>query len=137
MHTDGIVQGTTEPVIAMWSPLHRCGAEAPSLRLLPADRESVVAYLQNAFPDKTIPGWHSHTEWGSAFRDQDLQRAFGEAVTPELAPGDVVVFTNWTIHGTQQIPGHRSAIVQRWQGKKWRRRGAISKGWSRMKRLFS
>jgi hypothetical protein len=120
MHTDGIVQGTTDAVIAMWSPLHVCGTRAPGLSLMSAGKPSVVSYLQKAFPDKQIPGWSSSTEWGTAFYEHDLRKAFGEPITPQLEPGDVVIFTNWTIHGTQRISGHRSAIVQRWKGKTWR-----------------
>jgi hypothetical protein len=120
MHTDGIVQGTVDAVVAMWSPLHACGTRAPGLSLVSAGKLSVLSYLQKAFPDKQIPGWNSSTDWGTAFYEQDLKRAFGEPITPELEPGDVVIFTNWTIHGTQSISGHRSAIVQRWKGKTWR-----------------
>jgi Phytanoyl-CoA dioxygenase (PhyH) len=118
-HTDGIVQGTREAVVAMWSPLHRCGIDAPGLCIIPAPREKVVAYLQRAFPDKEIPGWCSHTEWGSAFHPADIAGEFGPPWTPEMQPGDVMVFTNWTIHGSHMLPGKRSAIVQRWAADRW------------------
>jgi hypothetical protein len=121
MHTDGIIQGTREAVVACWSPLHACGREAPGLSVIPASRQRVTAYLQRAFPDKKIPGWCSHEEWASAFNSADLSGEFGPAWTPEMEPGDVLVFTNWTIHGSQKARGHRSAIVQRWVGERWRK----------------
>lgn len=123
MHTDGIIQGTREAVVALWSPLNACGTVAPGLGVIPAPRDAVLGYLRHCFPDKDIPPWCSTTEWASAFEAGKLRAAFGEPVSPVMRPGDVVVFTNWTLHGSDRRPGmtgSRAAIVQRWTGEAWR-----------------
>jgi hypothetical protein len=140
MHTDGIVQGTRDAVIALWSPLHPCGVDAPGLSIVPAPLGAVVSYLRRAFPDKEIPGWCSHSEWGAAFEPADLAREFGTAWSPAMEPGDAIVFTNWTIHGSYVQPamrGKRSAIVQRWVSDSWRRPTLFQKGASLLRRAIT
>jgi hypothetical protein len=126
MHTDGIIQGTNKAVVAFWSPLHQCGVAAPGLRLLPASRQQVVRYLQEKFPTRSIPGWSSATEWNEtdAFNISALEREFGSVWVPAFDPGDVVIFTNWTIHGsfvTPQMDSRRSAAILRWESYRWKK----------------
>jgi ectoine hydroxylase-related dioxygenase (phytanoyl-CoA dioxygenase family) len=128
LHTDGVIQGTQEYVVSFWSPLQPCGRDAPGLAIIPASRRQVVAYLRKSLPDKRIPGWHSAEEWNATdtFNPKKLERHFSLLVAPELCPGDIVAFTNWTIHGTHvtsAMTGRRSAIVMRWRqiGSKWGR----------------
>jgi Phytanoyl-CoA dioxygenase (PhyH) len=126
LHTDGIIQGTTKAVLVMWSPLHSCGVDAPGLRVVPAGRRAVRDYLRRTFPDRPIPGWCSSTEWAStgAFDEDRLIQAFGPPWVPEMQAGDVMVFTNWTIHGSQfgpELTKPRSAIIQRWMAEDWGR----------------
>ncbi len=118
LHTDGIIQGTTTEVFCMWAPLHECGLDAPGLAIVRAGKESVMRYLQKRFPDKKIPGWHSALEWNStnAFTEEAIQAEFGEPWKPVMVPGDVMLFTNWTIHGsniTPQMTMKRSAAIYR------------------------
>jgi hypothetical protein len=124
LHTDGIVQGTDKAVLTMWSPLDPCGVDAPTLSIVRAGRQKVLRYLQEKFPEHEIPGWCSVTEWNreGVFDERALARTFGSPWFPEMEPGDVVVFTNWTIHGTQSSPHMtkpRSAIIQRWIDDSW------------------
>ena len=119
LHTDGIIQGTAASVIALWSPLHACGVDAPGLAVLPASKERVIDYLRRKFPDKTIPGWCSTTEWNDtgAFDAMTLRDEFGDPWTPAMQPGDVMIFSNWTIHGSYVTPAmtkRRSAAIMRW-----------------------
>lgn len=118
MHTDGIIQGTRQNILCMWAPLHPCGESAPGLALVKAGRDQVLAYLRRHFPGKELPGWHSETDWSStaAFTEDALRREFGEPWKPVMHPGDVLLFTNWTIHGshiTAQMMGRRSAAIYR------------------------
>jgi hypothetical protein len=126
MHTDGIIQGTVKAVVAMWAPLHPCGVDAPGLSVIRAARPAVLRYLREIYPDKEIPGWSSATNWAreDTFLPQALYRAFGPVWHPEMEPGDVMVFTNWTIHGSHvsaTMTKPRSAIIQRWIDDDWRR----------------
>jgi hypothetical protein len=133
LHTDGIIQGTTKAVLVMWSPLHPCGVDAPGLRVVLAGRMAVRDYLRKSFPDRPIPGWCSSTEWAStgAFDEDRLRQVFGSPWAPEMQAGDVMVFTNWTIHGSQfgpELTKPRSAIIQRWMAEDWGRGpGAIDR----------
>lgn len=126
-HTDGIIQGTSNLVLSMWAPFHECGANAPGLAVVPASRRKVLAYLRRKFPGKRIPGWHSAEEWSSrgAFEAGALRAEFGEPYIPVLNPGDVMLFTNWTIHGshiTAKMNERRSAAIYRLERKAWRER---------------
>lgn len=138
MHTDGIVLGTAEASISLWSPLHPCGVDAPGLSLIPASRQAVTDYLRAKFPGKELPGWSSMTEWNStgAFDEASLSAAFAPAWSPALEAGDVIVFTNWTLHGSQVRPemkAKRSAIVQRWCSPSWRLAGPVRRATWRLR----
>lgn len=117
LHTDGIIQGTREYVLCFWAPLHPCGKDAPGLSVIPASRARVTRYLQSKFHDRQIPGWHSTEAWNSygAFEPAAL-RDLGDPFSPEMQPGDVMAFTNWTIHGSNITPSMsklRSAAILR------------------------
>ncbi len=118
LHTDGIIQGTKSLVLCFWMPLHPCGVDAAGLSLIPASKDKVIRYLRKNFPGKEIPGWSSSTEWAKAFELASLRKEFGNVWNPVMNPGDVMVFTNWTIHGsnfTSQMQKRRSAGVLRLQ----------------------
>ena len=117
LHTDGLIQGTKYLTLTMWAPLHDCGVDAPGLIVVPGSTEQVLRYLRTKFPGKRLPGWSSGAEWNDGAFDLDALRAeFGEPLFPVMAPGDVMVFTNWTIHGSNVRPGmekRRSAAILR------------------------
>jgi Phytanoyl-CoA dioxygenase (PhyH) len=125
LHTDGIIQGNAAP-ITLWSPLHPCGLTAPGLRVVSASKEAVWAYLRRHFPKKKIPGWSSMTEWNdtSAFKIETITGEFGPPWAPAMNAGDIMIFTNWTIHSSYVTPdmaGRRSAAILRWRGwQRWR-----------------
>lgn len=117
LHTDGIIQGTTQDVLCFWAPLHPCGVTAPGLAVVPAGKHEVIEHLRKHFSHQ-IPGWKSETEWNStaAFKAETIRETFGEPYSPAMYPGDVMLFTNWTIHGsyiTPEMQGKRSAAVLR------------------------
>lgn len=117
-HTDGIIQGHFDPVLCLWAPLHPCGRDAPGLSVVPANRDRVLRWLRHHFPNKPLPGWYSETEWNQtdAFNPAAFEREFGPAFSPEMTPGDVMVFTNWTIHASYALPHmtrQRAAAVLR------------------------
>lgn len=127
MHTDGIIQGTQENILCVWAPLHACGEFAPGLALIRAGRERTLAYLRRHFIGKRLPGWHSTTEWNStrAFTLEALREEFGEPWAPVMNPGDVLLFTNWTIHCshiTPEMTERRSAAIYRLRRKRLRER---------------
>jgi len=118
LHTDGIIQGTDNFVGCLWAPLHPCGIESPGLSVVPAPRQAVLKYLQRKFPEKKIPGWSSTTEWNDtkAFEISAITAEFGDIWKPCMNPGDVMAFTNWTIHGSNVAPAmtrRRSAAILR------------------------
>lgn len=130
LHTDGIIQGSRELVVALWTPFEPCGELAPGLALVSASRAAVTDYLRERFPGRAIPGWHSSSEWNStgAFELEAIERAFGPVHRPHMLPGDVAIFTNWTVHGSNYTPGMtrpRSAAVVRY--KRLTLRDALSK----------
>lgn len=139
MHTDGIIQGTEAASVTFWSPLHECGVNAPGLCVIPAGRTRVLHYLRKRFPGKQLPGWSSTTEWANtgAFDQASLEREFGPAFVPAMQPGDVMAFSNWTIHGsyvTEAMRARRSAIIQRWLAKAWGKEAAwFSRQWYNFK----
>lgn len=121
LHTDGIIQGTDRLTLTMWAPLHPCGVDAPGLTVIPAAHGAVIDYLRGKFPGKKIPGWCSTAEWNStgAFDVGAIRRTFGVPVSPVMEPGDVMLFTNWTIHGsnvTRAMTKRRSAAILRLRG---------------------
>ena len=119
LHTDGIIQSTTDKVLCMWVPFDPCGVDAPGLAIVPAGRRRVINYLRRHFHGKKIPGWSSSShEWNEtpAFRPETIREEFGDLVYPVMNPGDVVLFTNWTIHGshvTTAMTKKRAAFVYR------------------------
>ena len=120
LHTDGIIQGTKDFVLCFWMPLHPCGNDAAGLRVVPASKERVIDYLRSKFPGREIPGWSSSTEWAdtNAFELASLRHEFSNVWNPVMNPGDVMLFTNWTIHGsnfTSEMHKRRSAAVLRLQ----------------------
>jgi ectoine hydroxylase-related dioxygenase (phytanoyl-CoA dioxygenase family) len=122
-HCDGIIQGTEKMVIAFWSPLDPCGKDAPGLAMVRAPLPHTFNYMRRKFPGKSIPGWSSMTEWNDtgAFRLAALEDEFGKNsfFTPEMGPGDLLIFNNYTIHWSHvndKMTNGRSAAIQRWQG---------------------
>lgn len=118
LHTDGIIQGSRGRTLAMWTTLHPCGVDAPGLAIVRAGEDRVLDHLRGYFPGKKLPGWHSTTEWNStpAFSEEVITRAFTDVWKPVMQPGDVMLFTDWTIHGSNVRPGmtaRRSAAVLR------------------------
>jgi len=123
-HTDGIIQGTDRLSLTLWAPFQACGFDAPGLALILASQHKVCRYLQGKFPTRQIPGWSSTREWKltGAFEASALKDHFGARCIwlPQFDVGDIAVFTNWTIHGTNISPEmtrRRSTAIFRLQSK--------------------
>lgn len=99
-HQDAAFIGDTFFVLNCWTPLVPCGKDAPSLEVvLDGSIRSLIKppYLGEA--DKTPYEQISH-------EPQWVQEQYGDEKCwhPEMEPGDVLVFSNFTLHRTYQTP---------------------------------
>ncbi len=106
MHFDATVLGAGTPIVTVWIPLDPVGRTAPSLVMstLPNwPRECWQRLVENTDADgMLVPGGGKNL----VFSHEDLfARAAEEAawpfVEPVLEPGDVMLFDQQRVHGTQ------------------------------------
>lgn len=122
LHTDGMYYDDERFGLTVWIPLDPCGRAAPGLELVIADHHDVRAYsgfdLRRPAPAERKWNWHKYRP--GAFETDVIRAHYGaRVVVPEFRPGDVLIFSNWTIHGTHRTPemtGRRSAIHLRVEG---------------------
>jgi hypothetical protein len=113
MHCDLRYHRDTLFALNFWVPFEPSGEahRSPGLEIAAVDLRTVASYLE----------YDPHTS--ALFNEAKFERsiivaAFGEQCMsrPVLAPGDVLVFTNWTLHGTYLSPlmtrGRLSAEVR-------------------------
>lgn len=120
LHTDGIIQGDAVFSVTLWITLDRCGDETPGLVIVDDGHEGVRAYTEFKGGTRTLPigEWDYDRYSEAAFRPDAIRAHYGPRVlTPILDAGDMVIFTNWTIHGTL-LGGNkpRLAIIERYDG---------------------
>jgi hypothetical protein len=93
--------------VNFWVPFDEAGVDAPGLQLLPVDYRRTRAFI----------GFSNRRERSNAkfnyghFRRQeidfdDLETAFGPGCLfrPQVRVGDVVIASNWIVHGTYRTP---------------------------------
>lgn len=80
--------GSPQPglVFTMWLPLVACGREAPGLTVVPGSDLPIVM----GAPEE---GWGSYAK-----------RAYNGFWSPEMQPGDLLIFTSRVIHGSYITP---------------------------------
>ena len=83
---DGAQTGTAT-CVNVWLPLDRVGVDLPSLDLIPGSHRAM----------RELPLLTD----GDYDRDDDFAAGLGRAVTPRLAPGDALIFDQYTLHRSQ------------------------------------
>ena len=79
-----------------WLPLTSVGTDSPSLEVIPGS--SVLMRSEHLEPAR-----HRDTGWVDALGLP--------SISPALVPGDVIVFDQYTLHRTQQIPVTRPRLT--------------------------
>lgn len=91
-HTEyhGAGTGGFHPCYNIWIPLTPVGQDQPSIEFFPGSHRRM--------PDLPPPDT-------AIFADEWVADHFGsKTITPELAPGDALIFDHWTLHRTQVLP---------------------------------
>ena len=110
--------------VNFWVPFDDCGIEAPGLQLLPINYRDTRRYA--GFSRQPVHPFRDGAENSQYFPSEAisierLQRDFGEdcLFRPAMAPGDVIIASNWIIHGshrTADMTRGRSSIEIRYVG---------------------
>jgi hypothetical protein len=93
--------------INFWAPFDACGVDAPSLQLVPLNYRRTRAYSR--FTGKVL---RENEEYKCGYFRPDINdpnaatKHFGRNCffRPEMMPGDVIISSNWIIHGTYCTP---------------------------------
>jgi hypothetical protein len=95
--------------VNFWVPFDECGVTAPGLQLLPIDYRETRRYA--GFSRRPIYQRRDNAENSQHFPADALnvdriRENFGEGCLfrPEMKPGDVIIASNWIIHGSYQTP---------------------------------
>jgi len=140
LHVDAQYHGPTFTV-NFWTPLQACGVDSPTILLVPVDYKRTRAHV--GFTGKKLrEGGEFYTDFfdlGSMDVDV-VKRTFGDDIflCPVMAVGDVVIASNWIIHGshhTATMTQGRKSVEVRFIGTRMDVRGD---GWlTKLIRLFS
>ncbi len=123
LHTDGMYFNDSRFGLTVWLPLDRCGRDAPGLETILAGHEEVRRYTgfdrQRPVPSEPRWNWHHYEE--GVFAEEKLRRHFPRErwFAPEFSGGDLMVLSNWALHGSYREPGMsrpRSAVQVRLEG---------------------
>lgn len=116
-HLDAFLN-SVDFTVNFWIPFQACGIEAPSLGVILAPFEEIVAYT--GYQDgaivwddpehfKQLPRFRPAMK--AMCRDSDpaaiaeMYEQFGDRIsTPIFVPGDAMMLTNWTLHFTHTTP---------------------------------
>ncbi len=93
-----------------WTPITACGRDAPGLQVALAPVETTKDYLGYDPESRTMRAGdvaNTHKFDLGAMDEGAIVARFGAGslFAPEFAPGDVLVFTNFTLHRTYVHPG--------------------------------
>ncbi len=97
LHQDVVAAGITAPQqqgLTFWIPLNALDGRAPTLEVLPLRFREI---LPHRYDERAYAVLESQDEW---------REAIGASLQPvdDMRPGDVLVFTSYTIHGTRIGP---------------------------------
>lgn len=110
--------------VNFWIPFDECGVEAPGLQLLPVDYRETRRYSrfsrQPIYSSKPTAMNGCHFPEPN-FKVKDLEADFGTGCLfrPHMKPGDVVVASNWIVHGsyrTDAMANGRTSMELRYIG---------------------
>jgi hypothetical protein len=97
--------------VNFWVPFQECGVEAPGLQLLPLAYEETRAYAgYTGAIHRDGQRWNRGYFKADYFDADTVVKDFGEnaLLRPVMKPGDLVVSSNWIIHGTYRTPQMRN-----------------------------
>ncbi len=96
--------------VNFWVPFDECGAAAPGIQLLPIDYRATRGYCgfskRPVFEERDGGlGNSRYFPWEEVSVDT-LEHDFGRGclIRPMMKPGDVVIASNWIIHGSYRTP---------------------------------
>jgi len=109
LHLDCQIHGFNFTV-NFWIPFEECGVDAPSLQLVPIGSQATrkfSGYNSTKFREAVCYYGHFPKE---ALNIDAIVKAFGPNCFfhPIMRPGDVIVSSNWIIHGSYRTPQMRS-----------------------------
>ena len=97
--------------VNFWIPFRECGVTAPSMQLLPLDYLETRRYsgFTGALQREGEDFFYGHFV-KVRFDPSALQGEFGDNCffRPVMYPGDVIISSNWVIHGSYQTPQMKS-----------------------------
>jgi hypothetical protein len=124
LHTDGMYFNDSRYGLTVWIPCDPCGRDAPGLEVVLAGHKEVREYTgfdsQRTVPANAKWNWHHYSD--GVFVEKQLREHFPPErwLAPQFSPGDVMILSNWALHGTYRKSGmtrSRSAIQVRVEGK--------------------
>src|SRR5258707_8123443 len=123
LHTDGMYFNDSRYGLTIWFPLDVCGRDAPGLEVVLAGHKEVREYtsFDQHRPAPPEPKWNWHHYRDGAFAEEQLRQHFqpNRWFAPEMSPGDVMILSNWSLHGSHRTAGmtrSRSAVQVRVEG---------------------
>jgi hypothetical protein len=93
--------------VNFWIPFDPCGIDAPALRLVPVDYKTTRHYAGfTGKPLRENERWNFGYFAPGALELEAVTKAFGERcfLRPAMQPGDVIIASNWIIHGSYRTP---------------------------------
>jgi hypothetical protein len=110
LHLDSQFHGVSFTV-NFWIPFDPCGVDAPALQLVPVDYKTTRAYagFRGRLRRKDDP-WFFGYFTKDALDVDAVTKTFGENcfLRPVVTPGDVIVLSNWIIHGSYRTAKMRT-----------------------------
>ena len=107
-----------------WIPFHECGIDCPSMQLVPVDYLTTRVY-SGFTGEPLIQGeqWNKGHFNREAFKIDRVSARFGSRcfLRPVLRPGDLIISSNWILHGSYRTPAMRkgrSSVEVRFIGDK-------------------
>jgi hypothetical protein len=97
--------------VNFWVPFQECGVEAPGLQLLPLAYKETRAYSgYTGAIHRDGQRWNRGYFRSDYFDADDIVSDFGEnaLLRPVMKPGDLIVSSNWVIHGTYRTAQMRN-----------------------------
>jgi hypothetical protein len=106
LHLDSEIHGLNFTTY-FWIPFQDCGVDSPTLQLLPVDYRKSRAY--SGYTGKLLRAgerWNLGYFSRSLIEPAPVTAKFGQDcfLRPILHPGDIIIASNWIIHGSHRTP---------------------------------